>query len=35
MAEQLEPAVELSPSAAVVSLPPASMSAVTVKILPF
>ena len=35
MAEQLEPAAELSPSAAVVSLPPASVSAVTVKILPF
>ena len=35
MAEQLEPAAELSPSAAVVSLPPASVSAVTVKIPPF
>ena len=35
MAEQLEPAVELSPSAAVVSLPPALVSAVTVKIPPF
>ena len=35
MAEQLEPTAELSPSAAVVPLPPASVSAVTVKIPPF
>ena len=35
MAEQLEPAVELAPSAAILSLLPASVSAVTVKIPPF
>ena len=35
MAKQLEPTVELTPSAAVVSLLPASVSAVTVKIPPF
>ena len=35
MAKQLEPTPEISPSAAVVSLPPASVSAVTVKIPPF